>query len=125
MFAPGLSARVGSVTAVDLSDEMIRQAVDQSAGLPNVRFVHGDFFQLPWREADSTTCRLLQIRRGWYEPAFQVRTATMSYREVRSAATVLLPGAAFRLLLLFRYLLLWRKGAGRRGSRSSGSPHPI
>jgi len=38
-----------------------------------------------------------------------VKDPTMTYGEVRSAARSLLPDATFRRLLLFRYLLVWRK----------------
>jgi ubiquinone/menaquinone biosynthesis C-methylase UbiE len=53
--------------------------------------------------------RMLRLRRGWYQPPFSVERPTMSHGQVRTAAAELLPGAELRRLLLFRYLVLWRK----------------
>jgi SAM-dependent methyltransferase len=53
--------------------------------------------------------RLLRLQRGWRETGAPVMDPTMSYRDVLAAGTSLLPGARFRRLLLFRYLLSWRK----------------
>ena len=161
MFARRLAARAGNVTAVDVSERMIELAQEECAGVPNVRFVQGDFLGLPLADGgfdyvsslaavhhmdfglaigkmgrmlrpggvlavlglardrsphDLLTSalavpanRVLRLRHGWYEPGFPAKDPTMSYREVLSAAGSLLPGASFRRLLLFRYLLVWRK----------------
>jgi SAM-dependent methyltransferase len=51
MFARKLASRAGRVIAVDLSEGMIQEAEEQSEGTPNVRFVRGDFLQLPVAES--------------------------------------------------------------------------
>jgi ubiquinone/menaquinone biosynthesis C-methylase UbiE len=56
--------------------------------------------------------RFLRLQRGWYETGAPVLDPTMSYREVQAAGRSLLPGARYRRLLLFRYLLSWRKDPG-------------
>jgi ubiquinone/menaquinone biosynthesis C-methylase UbiE len=50
MFARRLAGRVGAVTGVDASKGMIDRAEAESVGVPNVRFIHGDFLQLPLAE---------------------------------------------------------------------------
>jgi SAM-dependent methyltransferase len=54
------------------------------------------------------TNRAVRLWRGFYDPGFDIRDPAMTYGEVRRAANALLPGAAFRRLLSFRYLLVWR-----------------
>lgn len=161
MFARRLAEKAGSVVGVDLSEEMISKAGSDGASVPTLRFVQGDFLQLPLpvggfdfvsalatvhhmdlrlavekmrlllrpggvlvilglardgSPRDLMTSvfavpvnRVLRLRRGWYDPDFRVRSPTMTYQEVRSVTASILPGSSFRRLLLFRYLLLWRK----------------
>lgn len=127
-FARELASRASKVTGVDLSESMIERAE---------RLSHMDFRPViermgkllrpggvlavlglardrsPQDVAVSAVAvpasGLLRLPRGWYESGAVPKPPTMSYGEVRSAAGSLLPGVAFRRLLLFRYLLLWRK----------------
>jgi hypothetical protein len=46
-------------------------------------------------------------------PRAPVRPAAMTLGQVREAAAALLPGCAVRRLLLWRYLLVWRRPRGR------------
>jgi hypothetical protein len=46
-------------------------------------------------------------------PQAPVRPAAMTLGQVREQAAALLPGCAVRRLLLWRYLLVWRRPRGR------------
>jgi len=53
--------------------------------------------------------RLERARRGFHRPDVAMTGARMTYAEVARAAAALLPGATFRRLVLFRYLVTWIK----------------
>lgn len=53
--------------------------------------------------------RLIRLRRGWWESGAPLVDPSLSYAEVRRAAHAILPGAAVRRRLLFRYSLVWSK----------------
>jgi 2-polyprenyl-3-methyl-5-hydroxy-6-metoxy-1,4-benzoquinol methylase len=53
--------------------------------------------------------RLERARRGFYRAEAPQAVARMTYGQVEREAERLLPGAAFRRLVLFRYLVTWVK----------------
>jgi len=53
--------------------------------------------------------RVERARRGFYQPEVAMTDARMTYAEVESEAARLLPGCAYRRLVLFRYLVTWVK----------------
>jgi 2-polyprenyl-3-methyl-5-hydroxy-6-metoxy-1,4-benzoquinol methylase len=55
--------------------------------------------------------RLEGMRRTLHDPGAPLVDPVMTYTEVERAASDALPGARFRRLLLFRYLLTWTKPA--------------
>lgn len=56
--------------------------------------------------------RFLRLRRGWWETGAPLANPFMSYAEVRRTAQAILPEAAVRRRLLFRYSLVWTKPGG-------------
>lgn len=55
--------------------------------------------------------RLLRMRHALHDPGAPLAEPTITYADVERAAAGMLPGASFRRLLLFRYLLTWTKPA--------------
>jgi SAM-dependent methyltransferase len=53
--------------------------------------------------------RILRARRGWWESGAPLADPAMSHGEIRRAVRTILPGAAVRRRLMFRYSLVWRK----------------
>lgn len=66
-----LAARVpnGLVLGVDVSDEMIRHAQFASAGIPNVRFLHGTAEEIPSSEGSFTKVLSVESAYYWHDPA--------------------------------------------------------
>jgi 2-polyprenyl-3-methyl-5-hydroxy-6-metoxy-1,4-benzoquinol methylase len=59
--------------------------------------------------ASVPVARVFRIHKGWWSsPALRI-DPDVSYREIKRAASALLPGADLKRRLFFRYTLLWRK----------------
>jgi SAM-dependent methyltransferase len=58
--------------------------------------------------------RLGRAGRGWHEHGAPKRDPQDSWSEVRRAVTELLPGAAFRRRLYWRYSMVWERPSARR-----------
>ncbi len=68
---------------------------------------------LPWEIAAAIGTRLLKLRHTYWEHAApKVWNSPDDYGSVRRIASECLPGASFRRLLLWRYILLWQKPQG-------------
>lgn len=57
------------------------------------------------------TSSILRAVHGYSDPSTRKQSPRETLREIRDASEALLPGAAIRRLLLFRYFLIWRKPA--------------
>ncbi len=66
---------------------------------------------LAYDVAGSISNRFVRLRRSWWQHGAPTAEAAISYREVRAAARVHLPGHAFRRRLYYRYTLEWTRPA--------------
>jgi len=55
------------------------------------------------------TSWILRAVHGYSDPSTRKQRPRETLREIRDASEALLPGAAIKRLLLFRYFLIWRK----------------
>ncbi|HEX4793768.1 MAG TPA: class I SAM-dependent methyltransferase [Humisphaera sp.] len=62
--------------------------------------------------AGFLTTRMMRLRRDYFDPGAPIADPMMTFIDVERAASELLPGATFRRLVLFRYLLVWRSPEG-------------
>ena len=70
-----LAARVpqGRVAGMDISDEMIRRAREQSAAFPNVEFLVGAVDAIPWQADFFTHAISVESSYYWPDPAKGIR----------------------------------------------------
>lgn len=61
--------------------------------------------------AGFAVTRLVRMQRALHDPGAPLADPTMTYAEIERTAIGMLPGAGFRRLVLFRYLLTWTKTA--------------
>ena len=66
---------------------------------------------LMFSAAGFVATRMLRLRRDCFDPGAPIAGPQMSYIDVERAAAETLPGATFRRLVLFRYLVAWTKPA--------------
>jgi ubiquinone/menaquinone biosynthesis C-methylase UbiE len=62
--------------------------------------------------AGMVTSRLHRLLQASYDPRAPVAVPELTYAGVQRIASAVLPGAAFRRLVLFRYLLTWTSPGG-------------
>jgi SAM-dependent methyltransferase len=60
-----------------------------------------------YNAAGLITTRTLRLSRNYFDPGAPIASPLMTYSDVERTVAQLLPGATFRRLVLFRYLLTW------------------
>lgn len=81
----------GLAVGIDVSDEMIRRAEAASAGLSNVRFLHGTAEQIPYSTGAFSKVLSVESAYYWHDPA----------RGVADIFRVLRPGGSAWVLINF------------------------